>query len=102
MGEKEYYSRIILRHGNSDNFPNLHDYEPGYVDDTNELYIGDSDGNIRVITDTQFKPLESQVNNICKDIDIIQESNKHLIYDQTVGATNLINNGFPNAIGLTH
>ena len=69
MSDKEYYSRIILRHGNSDNFPNLHDYEPGYVDDTNELYIGDSDGNIRVITDTQFKPLETQVNNICKDID---------------------------------
>ena len=93
MSDKEYYSRIILRHGNSDNFPNLHDYEPGYVDDTNELYIGDSDGNIRVITDTQFKPLETQVNNICKDIDDIHESNKHLIYDQTVGATNLINNG---------
>ena len=93
MSDKEYYSRIILRHGNSDNFPNLHDYEPGYVDDTNELYIGDSDGNIRVITDTQFKPLEAQVNNICKDIDDIQESNKHLIYDQIVGATNLINNG---------
>jgi Icc-related predicted phosphoesterase len=76
---------IQIKRGLSTNMPTLYDGQPGYAEDTQELWVGTPNGNVNVSNGVRFKTLEDEFNALLSPATLESLENQNL----TLNAYNL-------------